>query len=586
MNQEERLQQKKSELQQQWDKFSRKIAVLRNSIAVETRPEERLRLEHELDKAEIDRESIEATLDKLQWESERIEPAPQTRIFISYKRNVEPDDSVARQVFEALGQIYDVFIDQTMLVGTHWPDQIKTELRQSDFLITFLSLHSIHSEMVQAEIETAHHLAREQKGRPVILPVRLAYRQPFPHPLNTYLDPINWAFWRNHEDTPRIIKELKRAISGIALPVDDRLKPRVIQPSQPDLIPEPLPKAQPTKRLEKPEGTMNPQSVFYVERREDRVALETIEDQGVTITIKAPRQMGKSSLLMRLIEAALKAGKQVAFLDFQLFDKSTLTDADTFFRQFCLWLTRELTLPDQMTDYWEQPLGNNQRCTLYVGEYLLKKMDRPLLLAMDEVDCVFDTTFRSDFFGMLRNWHNQRNHPIDRTWEQLDLALVTSTEPYQLVENLNQSPFNVGEVIDLPDFTPEQVADLNERHGSPFTPAELHQLMSLLAGHPYLTRRALYLVAKQRLTASELFEQAVADRGPFGDHLRHHAFRLHSRPELIRGLRQVFENNICPDEQIFFRLRGAGLVIRPSDGQKVYPRCQLYANFFRERLYG
>jgi hypothetical protein len=33
------------------------------------------------------------------------------RIFISYKR-VEPDTSVAREVFEALSQQHDVFIDQ------------------------------------------------------------------------------------------------------------------------------------------------------------------------------------------------------------------------------------------------------------------------------------------------------------------------------------------------------------------------------------------------------------------------------------------------------------------------------------------
>ncbi|MDZ8086813.1 MAG: AAA-like domain-containing protein [Nostoc sp. DedQUE12b] len=41
----------------------------------------------------------------------------------------------------------------------------------------------------------------------------------------------------------------------------------------------------------------------------------------MTITIKGPRQMGKSSLLIRTIHTAVNALKRVALLDFQLFDK-------------------------------------------------------------------------------------------------------------------------------------------------------------------------------------------------------------------------------------------------------------------------
>ena len=191
-----------------------------------------------------------------------------------------------------------------------------------------------------------------------------------------------------------------------------------------------------------PEGTMDPESRFYIKREEDRRALAAIKRQGVTITIKAPRQVGKSSLLLQIIAAATKLGKQVAFLDFQMFDKSALSNADLFFRQFCVWLTDELDLPNRVADYWEPSLGNSQRCTRYMRHYILKEIDRPLVLAMDEVDSVFDTDFRSDFFGMLRSWHNSRASKA--IWKQLDLALVTSTEPYLLIENLNQSPFNVG----------------------------------------------------------------------------------------------------------------------------------------------
>ncbi|MBD2302208.1 AAA-like domain-containing protein [Nostoc sp. FACHB-190] len=503
------------------------------------------------------------------------------RVFISYKRNVDPDEIVALQVCQALAKQHQVFIDQTMLVGTRWAERIEAEIRQADFLITFLSAQSVHSEMVEAEIRMAHNLAQLQGGKPAILPVRLAYREPFQYPLSAYLNHINWAFWQGQEDTPSLITELNQAISGGQLSISAVQTKADILQTNPSPLPHPFPSAQPVT-LEMPEGTMDCESKFYVERSSDPLALEAIKRQGVTITIKGPRQMGKSSLLIRTNNAAVAAGKRVAFLDFQLFDKATLNNADKFFRQFCSWLTDELEMADKVDEYWQMPLGNSQRCTRYVGRYLLKDFGQPLVLAMDEVESVFDSEFRSDFFGMLRSWHNSRaTTPI---WKKLDLALVTSTEPYQLIDNLNQSPFNVGVVIDLEDFTTQQVADLNQRHGSPLNFKEEQQLIALLGGHPYLVRLALYWVASQRLTSNELFANATADNGPFGNHLRNHLFRLHNKTELVQGMLQVIHQNTCEDERVFFRLRGAGLVRR--EGRVVMPRCQLYGEYFRENLRG
>ena len=505
-------------------------------------------------------------------------------IFISYKRGVEPDEPLALAVFQALNQQHEVFIDQkSMGVGVRWAQRIEAELRQTDFLVVFLSESSVQSEMVKGEIEIAYHLAKEQDGCPTILPVRVAYQAPFPYPLNSYLNGINWAIWQGLKDTPRLIEELQQAISGSELSLNtEASKAEFLEPQKPEALPPPPYSAQP-QSLEMPEGTMDPESNFYVERPSDAIALNTIQQEGVTITIKGPRQMGKSSLLLRIIDSAAKAGKQVAFLDFQLFDKPDLTNADRFFPQFCHLLTDELELEDRVEEFWQQPLSNSQRCNRYMGRYLLKELgSSSLVLAMDEVESIFDTDFRSDFFGMLRSWHNNRaRKPI---WKQLDLALVTSTEPYQLIDNLNQSPFNVGQVLDLNDFTAEQLADLNQRHGNPFRPQEEKKIMALIGGHPYLVRRALYLVASQRLTIDQLFAQAKDERGPFGDHLRYHLFRLYDKKELVQGLLQVIRSQTCPDERIFFRLRGAGLVRR--EGKQVVPRCQLYAEYFKAHLRG
>ena len=207
----------------------------------------------------------------------------------------------------------------------------------------------------------------------------------------------------------------------------------------------------------------------------------------------------------------------------------------------------------------------------------------PLVLSMDEVERVFDTEFRSDFFSMLRSWHNSRaNMPV---WKQFDLVLVTSTEPYQLIDNLHQSPFNVGQILDLDDFSLAQVSHLNEQHGNPLTEEQVTELMTLLGGHPFLTRKALYMVASQQISIAELFAKATDDQGPFGDHLRYHLFRLGTKPEQKQGLLEVIQNQVCSNDDIYFRLRGAGL-ISSREGTKVRTRCDLYARYFQNRLQG
>ena len=227
-------------------------------------------------------------------------------------------------------------------------------------------------------------------------------------------------------------------------------------------------------------------------------------------------------------------------------------------------------------------MGNPLTCTYYLQDYLLSKLNSPIVLAMDEVESMFGTPFRTDFFGMLRGWHNSRaTEPI---WKQLDLALVTSTEPYQLIEDLNQSPFNVGQVLELKDFPLEKVVTLNQRHNNPFFNKQLTQLIDLLHGHPYLVRRALYLVASGRISVEELFQRSAEEQGPFGDHLRYHLSRVYDHKTLVNGLLQVFRTETCPNERIFFRLRGAGLIRR--EGKKVVPRCQLYKAYFQEHLGG
>ena len=498
------------------------------------------------------------------------------KIFISYKRNVEPDTPVAKAVYDALDKEHDIFIDTTIQVGEKWAQRIQQEIKDSDYLIVFLSEHSVNSEMVVAEVETAHQHEKKH-GKPNILPVRLSFDQALVYPLSAYLNPLQWALWEKDTDTPRLIKELKGAIGGRKLPdsAPTLAKTEEIIPTAFADIP---------RDLGSPEGTMPHQSPFYIERDSDREAMEAIcRPNGVTITIKGPRQMGKSSLLIRIMQDGCGKGMNTAFLDFQMIEQANMQDPETFYRQFCSLMAWELELEDRTEEVWEAPLGQVQKTTTYVQRHILKAIpDEPILLAMDEVERMFVSPFRSDFFSMLRSWHNRRAQSGD--WTRLNLALVTSTEPYQLINDLNQSPFNVGTVVELTDFRQEQVAELNRRHGEPLKGSDLDELTVLLGGHPYLTRKALYLLASKRISFKKLHNTASDDDGPFGDHLRNHLFRMSNYPELKEGMIGAIKYQRIADEHVFFRLRGAGLVRRV--GNEELPRNSLYSEYFGKRLNG
>jgi hypothetical protein len=498
------------------------------------------------------------------------------RIFLSYKRNVEPDQSLAHDVVASLSEAgHSVFIDQRLTVGQAWAEEIEKQVRKSDYLVVFLTAESSRSEMVRGEIELARHHSATN-GSPRILPVRLAFDGPLPYPLNAYLDKIQYAVWAGAADTPRLLRELRDAV-GVDQPPQSGIF-RVPAAAAAHLPP---PYAAP---LPVPGGTLDVDDQWYLPRQTDATALSLIKQPGQTLTIKGPRQMGKSSLLMRTMKAGMDLGKRAALLDFQLVDEEGKTHADLFFRRFASWVAEQLNLPDSVNTFWNAAYASPQNCTRYMEKHVLEPLGGPCILAIDETDAIFQTTFSQDFFSMLRGWHNRRADPTRRIWKHLDIILSTSTEPQFFIDRPHESPFNVGVTLRLEDFQPDQVSRLNTLHPRPLAPRDVERLYQLVHGHPYLTRKALYLVAGSTPTCSvkELFDTARDDRGPFGDHLRDYLLRLQRKTDLIPAIRQVVDNHTLTDELAIYRLEALGLVRR--DGDKVTPRCELYGGYFRERL--
>lgn len=527
-------------------------------------------------------------------------PPKNARVFISY-RSHEPDLSLAKEFYGALKDAGHLpfLAGESIQLGEGWTKRIHTELEQADYFLLLLSAQSATSEMVTEEVRKARELRDSRPaGNPIILPVRVNFpmNSSLNYDLRGYLNQIQQREWRSSADTPVILQEvLNLLLEGgegekekRGKDEDDdftldfsphRLAAAPTEATHPIEDSRPLPAAEP----ELPEGQVDLASAFYVERQpiEER-CYEAIVKPGSLIRIKAPRQMGKTSLMARILRHAGQQGFLTVPLSFQLADGAVFSDLDKFLRWFCASVGRRLGLPNRLVDFWDDIFGSKDNCTAYFEEYLLPKIGRPIVLGLDEVDCVFQhPEIAADFFALLRAWHEDaKNREI---WKILRLVVVHSTEVY-IPLNINQSPFNVGLPIELPEFTPTQVLDLAQRHGLKWQSTDVEKLMAMVGGHPYLIRVALYHITREDLSLDQLLSVAPTESGLYGDHLRRHLWNIEQQPKLTTAMRKVVTSVslVRLESTQAFQLHSMGLVhLRGND---VVPRCNLYRQYFRDRL--
>ncbi len=351
----------------------------------------------------------------------------------------------------------------------------------------------------------------------------------------------------------------------------------------------------PPTRFESPVRLIPLESNFYLERPpvESR-CYEEIMKPGALINIKAPCQMGKTSLMVRILDHARQQNSAITdtqevrtvALSLERADSAIFSDLDKFLRWFCTAIIRKLQLPHRIEDYWDETFGSKSNCTAYFEDYLLPAVNGPMVLALDKVDEVFlHPEIANDFLTLLHSWYEEAaygdsGNPV---WQNLRLIIVHSTEVY-IPLNINKSPFNVGLTIDLQAFTPEQVLDLAQRYGLHLSQDELSQLMQLVAGHPYLVQQALYQLTQQELTLNQLVHTAATNAGIYCHHLHRHLRSLQEHPELAAAYDQVINasTSIELEQPLAFKLRSMGLVT--LQGNKIAPSCELYRRYFRQWL--
>jgi AAA-like domain/CHAT domain len=321
---------------------------------------------------------------------------------------------------------------------------------------------------------------------------------------------------------------------------------------------------------------------FYIVRsRLEQHCYEEILKPGMLIRIKSPDKMGKSFMMSRVLDYVEQNGYRTAIIDLREANQEIFANINLFLKWLCAMVGDRLNIDCDPEGNWKKFLGANPNCTKFFENYFLSPTDRPLVIAFDNFDCIFDhANIETDFCGLLRGWFEKVN--TNKVWGNLRQIIVYSQESYA-IKDINQSPFNVGLSVELGELDAAELLALATAHKLSWTNQEIEKLMDSIGGHPYLMQLAFEQIIHQKILLNELLRTAPTEEGIYGDYLNERLQCLEGN-SLVDAMWKVVDSNnpVRLGSKETFKLDSMGLIKR--QGNDVGPRCNLYRLYFKDRL--
>ncbi len=243
-------------------------------------------------------------------------------------------------------------------------------------------------------------------------------------------------------------------------------------------------------------GTVQAGDGIYIPRHVDEELMGLCR-RSIFTYILTSRQMGKSSLMVRTVERLADEDIQSVVVDLtQLGVKLT---GEQWYLGLLSIIEDTLMLNTNMVEWWRSRshLGFTQRLTQFFQEVLLVEVTSPIVIFVDEIDTTLSLDFTDDFFAAIRYLYNARSRMSEL--QRLSFVLIGVATPGDLIHDPKRTPFNIGQRLDLTDFTWEEALPLAKGWGLPREEGEevLSWVLNWTGGHPYLTQRLCSTIQEQ-----------------------------------------------------------------------------------------
>ncbi|MHC5861382.1 CHASE2 domain-containing protein [Nostoc sp.] len=243
-------------------------------------------------------------------------------------------------------------------------------------------------------------------------------------------------------------------------------------------------------------GTVQAGGGIYIPRQADEELLALCRARTFAY-ILAPRQVGKSSLMVRTAEQLADEGIQSVIID--LTQLGVQVTAEEWYLGLLTIIADQLMLDTDVLQWWQslKHLGITQRLTTFFEEMLLVEIAVPLVIFLDEIDTTLSLDFTDDFFAAIRYLYVARARIPE--FQRLSFVLIGVATPGDLIRDSKRTPFNIGQRVELTDFTLEEALPFADGLGLP--PEQSEQILKWglkwTGGHPYLTQRLCHVITEQ-----------------------------------------------------------------------------------------
>lgn len=245
-------------------------------------------------------------------------------------------------------------------------------------------------------------------------------------------------------------------------------------------------------------GSLEGDAPSYVTRQADLAFYQALK-AGQFCYVLNSRQMGKSSLRVRTMQRLQAEGTVCVFIDLTGMGTQDVTP-EKWYGGIVQSLVSgcQLASKIQWRSWWRERrdlLSPVQRLSLFIKEILLVEIQQKIVIFVDEIDRVLSQKFSlDDFFGLIRYCYNQRNTHVD--YKRLTFALLGVATPSDLIQDKTQTPFNIGQAIQLKGFKLDEVQPLIEGLRGKINNPEtvINDILSWTGGQPFLTQKLCQLV--------------------------------------------------------------------------------------------
>lgn len=236
----------------------------------------------------------------------------------------------------------------------------------------------------------------------------------------------------------------------------------------------------------------------YISRQADEELLALCRE-GKFAYVLTPRQMGKSSLMVRTARQLRTEGIESVMIDLTGIG-TQVTNPEQWYLGLLIQIEAQLTLDTDVYSWWQAHahLGLTQRLTEFFQRVLLVEITASVVIFIDEIDTTLSLDFTDDFYAAIRYLYVSRAS-ISSEFERLSFVLFGVATPGDLIRDPKRTPFNVGQRVDLTDFTLTEAKPLAEGLGLPRDKAQqvLQWVLDWTKGHPYLSQRICNIISQQ-----------------------------------------------------------------------------------------